>query len=113
MKYFKLSEFDCKETGENRMDLEFLDKLDDLREKCDFPFIINSGFRSKAHSREVVKPIPGMHTEGKAADIRVSNGFERGLIVEHAIRMGFNGIGVAKTFIHVDTREGDLIVWSY
>lgn len=113
MKYFKRSEFDCKETGENRMEPAFLDKLDDLRERCGIPFIINSGFRSKGHSKEVVKPIPGMHTEGKAADIRVSNGMERGLIVEHAIRMGFKGIGIAKTFIHVDTRGGELVIWSY
>ena len=27
--------------------------------------------------------------------------------------MGFNGIGVAKSFVHVDTRESSPVVWSY
>jgi len=27
--------------------------------------------------------------------------------------MGFNGIGVAKTFVHVDTRDSESVVWSY
>ena len=29
-KYFKLSDFDCQETGENEMDIEFIRKLDQL-----------------------------------------------------------------------------------
>ena len=31
VKYFKLEEFDCQETGENKMDPDFLEKLDELR----------------------------------------------------------------------------------
>jgi hypothetical protein len=31
MKYFKLSDFDCQETGENEMNEDFLIKLDELR----------------------------------------------------------------------------------
>jgi len=27
--------------------------------------------------------------------------------------MGFNGIGVAKSFVHVDTRKSSPVVWSY
>ena len=49
-KYFKLTDFDCQETGENEMDVEFIKALDHLRAACGFPFMITSGFRSKTHS---------------------------------------------------------------
>jgi hypothetical protein len=46
MKYFKLSDFDCQETGENEMNEDFLIKLDELRHLSGFPFIVTSGYRS-------------------------------------------------------------------
>jgi len=27
--------------------------------------------------------------------------------------LGFNGIGIAKNFVHVDIRENDPVMWSY
>lgn len=59
MKYFDISEFDCKETGENEMNALFLSMLDKLREACGFPFIITSGYRSVKHSAEINKPNGG------------------------------------------------------
>ena len=38
-KYFKLEDFDCQETGVNGINVEFVSKLDELREACGFPFI--------------------------------------------------------------------------
>ena len=49
-KFFKLEDFDCQETGENEMDVEFIKGLDHLRQTCGFPFVITSGFRSLEHS---------------------------------------------------------------
>ena len=113
MKYFKLSDFDCQETGENEMCPNFLYKLDDLRDACGFPFIIISGYRSPSHSIESKKEKPGTHAQGIASDIKVNNGMERYLIVKNAVEMGFNGIGIAKTFIHVDNRNTESVMWSY
>ena len=113
MKYFKLSEFDCKETGENFMNQDFLIMLDMLREECGFPFIITSGYRSVDHSIEKAKKTPGTHTKGIAADIFVRNGNEKYLIIKYAMKLGFTGVGVAKNFIHVDTRNTTPVVWSY
>lgn len=114
LQYFDISEFDCQETGNNKMNPYFLDKLDNLRAACGFPFKVTSGYRDPAHSIEARKAVPGTHADGIAADIAIQDGAQRGLIVRKAIELGFKGIGVAKTFVHVDTRNSDqLIMWSY
>lgn len=112
-KYFALDEFNCKETGENNMSHEFITALDILREKCGFPFVITSGYRSPRHSVEAAKAAPGQHTQGIAADIAVSNGAQRMAIVSNAIELGFTGIGVAKGFVHVDMRKTTPVMWVY
>ena len=102
-----------RKTGENKMSEEFLLKLDKLREACGFPFIVNSGYRSPSHSIEIRKNFPGTHAQGIAADISVSGGNQRYIITQKAMELGFTGIGVAKTFIHVDIRETTPVVWIY
>ena len=113
MKFFRLEEFDCTHTGKNEMDEAFLQKLDQLREACGFPFTITSGYRDATHPNEVVKETPGTHNRGIAADIAVSNGKQKIQIVHEALKLDFAGIGVAKTFIHVDTRDTTPVLWTY
>lgn len=113
-KYFKIEDFDCQETGNNEMVEEFIHRLDELREACGFPFIVTSGYRDpEGHPIEKRKSKPGTHAQGIAADIRVSGGAQRRKVVEKAIELGFNGIGVAKTFVHVDIRQTAPVMWSY
>jgi len=112
-KYFELSEFDCQETGCNRMENEFIDALDELREACGFSFTITSGYRDPSHSIEAKKSTPGAHAQGIAADIKVTGGAQRMAIVEQAVKLGFTGIGVAKTFVHVDKRTTTPVLWCY
>ena len=113
MKYFSISEFDCQETGENEMNSEFLMRLDLLREACGFPLVVNSGYRSKSHSLEIRKEKPGTHAQGIAADFKATDGWHRRKIVEAAIALGFNGIGVHKDFVHVDGRKSQPVLWCY
>tara|TARA_R100001369_G_scaffold32978_1_gene58007 strand:- start:1474 stop:1833 length:360 start_codon:yes stop_codon:yes gene_type:complete len=113
-KYFKLSDFDCQQTGENEMSIEFIHKLDKLREACGFPFNITSGYRSPNHIIEKSKKNPGTHAQGIAADIYVSGGRQRMQLVAKAISLGFVGVGVAKTFVHVDVRDDfKPVLWCY
>lgn len=112
-KHFDIFEFACKETGENEISLEFVEQLDNLREVCGFPFSIVSGYRSPKHSIESAKKSPGTHSHGIAADIAVSGGVQRRKIIEEALKMGFGGIGVAETFVHVDMRKTTPVVWAY
>ena len=111
--YFDIEEFDCQQTGNNEMKEEFIHKLDELREACGFPFKITSGYRDPSHSIEVKKEKGGTHTQGIAADIYIPNGADRYRLAQKAFELGFTGIGIAKTFVHVDTREGTPVMWSY
>jgi uncharacterized protein YcbK (DUF882 family) len=113
-RYFSREEFACQETGENEIKDEFIERLDALRDACGFPFVITSGYRSPRHSLEAKKSNgPGRHAAGDASDIAVVSGSHRFIIVDNAIKLGFNGIGVAKGFIHVDTRDTARVMWTY
>jgi len=112
-KYFSVSEFACTHTGKNFIEQDLIFKLDELRGLCGFPFVITSGYRDPSHPEEARKTKPGVHAQGIAADIKVANGTQRALVVKHALELGFNGIGVAKTFVHVDTRPSTLVMWTY
>tara|TARA_R110002073_G_scaffold59533_1_gene149942 strand:+ start:290 stop:631 length:342 start_codon:yes stop_codon:yes gene_type:complete len=113
MKHFKVEEFDCTHTGKNEMDESFLAKVDLLRSACGFSFTVTSGYRDVTHPNEVNKEHGGTHTKGIAADIRVRGGVQRRRIIEEALRLGFTGIGVAKSFVHVDTRNTVPVIWVY
>ena len=113
LQYFNIEEFDCQETGNNEMCPFFLEKLDELRHRCGFPFSITSGYRDPSHSIEQRKVKPGTHAKGIAADIHINSGSEGYVIIKNAMEMGFSGIGIAKTFIHVDTRSNTPVVWTY
>ena len=112
-KYFSRNEFKCSETGNNEIQDEFVHALDKLREECGFPFAITSGYRDPSHSVEAKKEKAGQDTLAIAADIAVSGGAQRIMIVSKALELGFSGIGVAKTFVHVDTRTTDPMLWCY
>ena len=112
-RYFTRKEFDCQQTGENEMQDEFIHSLDALRHECGFSFRITSGYRSPSHSIEARKDAPGTHAQGIAADIGTTDGSERYIIVKNAMAMGFSGIGIHKTFVHVDTRTTTPVVWTY
>jgi zinc D-Ala-D-Ala carboxypeptidase len=105
--------FFCSHTGEAGIVPEFVEKLDKLREACGFPFVITSGYRSSQHPIEARKSKPGTHSQGIAADIAVADGYQRRMIVEKAIELGFKGIGVHDKFVHVDDRDSLQVLWVY
>ena len=114
LKHFKREEFDCEVSGTNNMEMEFLEKLDELRAWCGFPFVITSGYRHPTlHPIEKRKDVPGTHAQGIAADIKITNAADRLTLVKNAVQLGFTGIGVADDFVHVDTRGTTPVMWTY
>jgi zinc D-Ala-D-Ala carboxypeptidase len=112
---FSKREFNCKHTGENQMNHDFMFKLQQLRVIYARPMLITSGYRSPKHPIEARKSTVGTHAQGIACDIAVS-GPDAIRLISLAIDLGFNGIGVqqkgASRFIHLDTRAIPAI-WSY
>ena len=94
MKYFKKSEFDSpdvKKSGKN-MDKEFLLFIDELRNRCGFPFRITSGFRTKEYHQSLSDR--GYHTiknsahlKGLASDIALSDSEKRAKFVFYAMEL--------------------------
>ena len=117
MKHFKSSEFDSPDTpGSGQlMDADFLQLLDDAREIANIPFKINSGYRTTQHNMSVGGKVESSHLKGLAADISVKYSRNRFIILNALIAVGFNRIGIAKTFIHVDsdTSKDKNVYWVY
>lgn len=99
-------------------------RLQALRDRIGQPIIIRSAYRCQKRQRWLAtqtdnqgKPLYqtakgiSTHETGDAADIEVL-GLPAPALAEHAKAVGFRAIGVAKKWIHVDTREQD-IHWEY
>ena len=121
-KYFSLAEFDCPSlpnSGVN-MDRDFLAKLDIAREYAGISFKITSGYRTKEYNQSLQDrgykaSKNSAHTKGHAADIACSSGKDRCIIIKALLDAGFNRIGVANSFIHVDNDPSKVsdVIWTY
>ena len=107
-RYFK--EIDC-----GNMNQEFLLKLDRAREVAQIPFKINSAYRTPEHNAKIGGKPNSSHLKGLAVDISATDSRQRFTILKALIDTGFNRIGVAKTFIHVDDDKSKSpeVVWLY
>jgi len=105
-KYFREIEYN--------MDVDFLEKLDEAREFAGFPFFINSAYRSPDHPESIKNPTSS-HIKGLAVDIAVTDSRTRFAIIDALIHVGFNRIGIASGFIHVDDDKDKAngVIWTY
>lgn len=114
---FKKAEFDCKATGENNMQHEFMEKLQAIRREYGKPMQITSGFRSVKHPVEARKSHSnGEHTQGFCADVACDNGADRFRLISLSLKHGITRIGVAKDFLHLGIGGAGLpnnVIWEY
>ena len=104
-----------EEINDGNMDIKFLHELDKAREIAGVPFVINSAFRTPEHNAKIGGSPNSSHMRGLAVDISVTDSRQRFIILNALIQVGFNRIGIAKTFIHVDMDENKSgeVVWLY
>jgi uncharacterized protein YcbK (DUF882 family) len=117
IKYFKSVEFDSPDSPGSgaHMNLDFVAKLDAIREACKEPLTINSGYRTLEHNATISGVDSSSHSSGHAADIRTLSSTTRCKVLEAAFRLGFRRVGIGKTFVHLDddlTKPQD-VVWTY
>ena len=66
------------------------------------PLQITSAYRCPEHNNKVSSTgLAGAHTTGKAIDIHVSNSAQRKQLIDYFTNK-VTGLGIAKTFIHID-----------
>lgn len=108
--HFKVKEFHSKKDPSDivKVDEKLLRLLENIRNHTGKPVHINSGYRSPEYNKTVKNASPkSQHCLGKAADIRIE-GVSPAQVAEIAeCYLGSSGgIGVYKTFTHVDVRSG-------
>lgn len=116
MDYFKRSEFECRcGCGLNNINDELVQGLTAARVHAGVPFIITSAARCPEHNRKSGGSASSSHLTGHAVDIKAISAAQRMLIVNSLLAAGFNRIGIARGFVHVDNDDTKSVgvLWLY
>lgn len=105
-RYFQKHEFDCKHTGQNKMLVDMVQVLDEMRHILQRPLVPVSGYRDNTHPLEASKDQPGEHFYGAAVDIACRSG-QFAEVTRVAYDLGIRRFGWAphKGFIHLGTGD--------
>lgn len=110
-KNFHIDELKCPCCGLSSIRLDFVERLQSLRDICGFPLVISSGVRCTSHNLAVKGAPNSKHLstpDGKhtchAADILCKDGIRRHRLITVATEL-FGGIGIYNGWIHVDSRK--------
>jgi uncharacterized protein YcbK (DUF882 family) len=124
--FFSTHEFSCQcehvDCVEQKISEDLIERLSSLRKSKNTSITITSGFRCKKHQEDIrnsgvstVVAKVSQHELGNGADVKL-----KGLSVEEWLEDAkklFSYIGIAKTFLHVDTRpakvQGTHVTWKY
>lgn len=113
---FKLKEFECTHPDHHHVILDdtLRVKIQKLREYWEVPITFNSAYRCEERNEEVGGSLKSQHLLGRAVDVPLSC-FEVPIeeVHESALIIGFTGIGLYDTFIHLDVRHGPFAFWDF
>lgn len=105
---FSKNEFACHcGCGFDAVSRDLVNALQSLRDTLDEPIHVLSGCRCEHHNKKCGGARHSQHLLGKAADIYIDGLSPVKLhefIEENADVLGIKGIGLYKTFVHVDVR---------
>jgi uncharacterized protein YcbK (DUF882 family) len=119
MRYFDPAEFECGcglcGLGYHHMDEGLLKRIDNARHAAAVPFTITSAVRCDHHNELVGGSDTSSHLSGLAVDIAATNSANRMKIIYGLMAAGFNRIGIAGDFIHVDVdhSKSSGVMWLY
>lgn len=116
-KNFNRSEFKCQGThccGHSApVHPELIKAIQELRELAGCSLIITSGFRCNQHNIDIGGSENSFHTLGMAVDVYSKNHTpeELALLAEAITAFNSGGIGIYKSWIHVDVRPTGMARW--
>ena len=112
--------FDSTETGcrcgcGGNVTMDFIHKLQELRDTLGFTLLITSGYRCATYNKKIGGALDSRHIYGDAADISTLGltGMQKIDLIKVARSLGFTGFGMHPAFQHLDTRPGAIAVWFY
>jgi hypothetical protein len=120
--YFNTSELSCKcshlECKDQKISIDLIERLTKVRIELNKPLIITSAFRCHQYQKDLaesgantVVAKQSQHELGNAADV-VPNGATAAQLQPIAEKQ-FKAIGIAKNFLHLDTRDDKIRRWTY
>lgn len=104
---FRVKEFACADGSDPIfISPELVSVLQNIRAHFGKPVTITSAYRTPAHNKKVGGVADSMHLYGAAADIKVKD-ISPEQVAQYAEKLltGKGGIGVYKTFVHIDVRS--------
>ncbi len=111
---FYSTEFDCScnysDCQWTYIDVEHVEKLQELRENIGKPLKVTSGYRCEKHNKDVGGASRSRHKVGDASDIKCTENPES--VAKIAESLNFDGIGRYNTFTHLDSR-GYKARWNF
>ena len=106
-KNFTVKEFACSDgTDTVFISLALVNLLQKIRDHFGKAVIINSAYRTEAHNKSIGGATYSQHKYGLAADIHI-NGVTPKEIAAYVetLMPSSGGIGIYKSFVHVDVRQ--------
>jgi uncharacterized protein YcbK (DUF882 family) len=111
---FNKSEVSCPDCRLFIENLDHISRRQLMRDIYGKPMRVTSSTRCRKHNEEVGGKDTSSHLKGVADDISASDGGEIFLLVKAAMDAGFKRIGIAKTFVHVDSDDSKPDwIWTY
>lgn len=104
---FKVREFACQDGSDPIFIAPALvEVLQKIRSHFQSPVTVSSGYRTPGHNKKVDGAAYSQHLYGAAADIQVKGvSPEKVAAFAETLLEGTGGIGVYRTFTHIDVRE--------
>ncbi len=116
-RHFREAEFNRLTPSCSLQDMEqrAMDIFDRVRDGAGMPLTLTCAYRTKEWDRAKGRSGNSAHTAGQAIDISCTDLSTRYKIVQAAINAGITRIGIAKTFVHIDTSNLNTqrVVWLY
>lgn len=108
---FSVKEFECKcgKCEETLIDLDHVQRLQQLRDDLGSPISINSAYRCESHNLAIGGEKKSQHMKGTATDI-VVKGMTPDEVADACEK--FDGLGRYDTFTHIDSR-GKKARWDF
>jgi uncharacterized protein YcbK (DUF882 family) len=100
-RYFSPQEMACRGTGQIKVAVTLLNRLDVLRNRFGAALDVLSGYRSPYHNAVVGGAPLSRHVIGDAVDISTAD-LDRDYLERLARGEGFTGFGYYETFLHID-----------